>query len=624
MKKTGLFLVSILAGGLLFLAMTFFLFAPKGDPAAPLANTPADLTPSPDARQNDILLHGYDLPSAFQLVVEGYAFDRTSFPRSGLSLSRLLGRSDGLPPTFQLVSPFHQQGTYTVSDFSAVNLTALAEQLPVREIGFTYTSGLGLSFGPFPLYWAPASSPWAWLPGSMISIVTSSSAQGLLAVDAPWTHPKVYDLTTPDNLAVHVPDTSSSIQLAYVVQGFLFQEDFATGNTQRWDLTSAPTTTSLTMDLLAWSPNGAYLLGSPAGNADGAKAQNKLWALNQASGKMTGFSVNRTHTFTDPLWSPDNTHVVLIERFPPAANAPARTLAGQYLWVNLTDGKMRVLGRFTTTDDLTERTITWDTRGNAHLSVTSSYKVTIAGPEADAGATGKLSLAKGSQSVLQLDLISSLREAGLTDAFLPRLTVQTAWFSDGRTLFLVVQADEPPADSSGKRPTFFGHYNLAASQLFFTSPLPGDLRSDNPAPGSSSFGQVGLRPHPQRPWAFALLDDCRLAIYSPLDRSSQVTGLLALDSPYLYADWHGDKVLAVSAHGLFLFSDWAVPRNIGTASAPPKASRTLLFEPNPGQTINKAIALSPDGRYLLLPLVTPQADNIFTTTLQIVDLALID
>lgn len=164
------------------------------------------------------------------------------------------------------------------------------------------------------------SNPPIWIGDGALAFSVEQDLRLLADLQNKTTYTLSNVKTYGDSVAVS-PDRT---RLAWIAEGKLTVRTVTSSLEQCWKLMDAEDGYG---EMLAWSPNGRYLLGQSHPDADVAT----LWSLDTATGKLTGLVKEERHAFRQPQWSADSYQVVILE----ALRAHSSSSARQWRWVNL-------------------------------------------------------------------------------------------------------------------------------------------------------------------------------------------------------------------------------------------------------------------------------------------------
>jgi dipeptidyl aminopeptidase/acylaminoacyl peptidase len=371
--------------------------------------------------------------------------------------------------------------------------------------------------------------------------------------------------------------------MAYIQQGYVIVETLATGNYHRWEIAEFPDKVALDMEFLSWSPDGTRLLGSrKSTNSQGPK----LWMLDTSTKELFPFTVNTSHTFGNPRWAPDSQSVVVAEF--------TRKDAGQFIQLAM-NSVPRILEPFGMAGDPALFSSVFSIGTHLRPAYTLDPALSVVSPGCVAGTDLRFTTSSGRS--LTIPVSDSLADEDLLSDTAVFKTYYR-WLSDGKTLFVAVQIS-----NGAFTRVRMGHYDTATSQLTLSQTVDG-ATSQN------------LEILVEGPCVAVWLDNRRLAVYST-DVPDTVKDLV-FDEPCLYASWTGTTLLTVTSRNAYSLD--CIPSRLTSLSG---RTNVPFFTCPVNVSISNPIALSPDHRYLMLPVNSIEDTAILSTTLHLIDLQII-
>lgn len=567
---------------------------------------------SPEPKLSEICFSTKDLPRMFEIVVGGKTlkaqnsrgFELLSGREDTVRLSEVLGKNAFLPDGFWLISPFFEPQEFFFRDFDLsqpIDLGALALTMKEKKITARPVSEAIRQIGPFicgrddnndgsSLYdWASAEALWCY-----------SRPQGvkLIGLDSPEDLPQpIFNFHNETSFTV-APD---GLKVAYIEQGYLVVHDLQTAQRQKWPLTRNPaeqTLATCSTELLSWSPNGRFILGSNFAYYNHYLA--KLWALDLQTGRINAFNARLTHSFADPVWSPDGNQVVVTEIFKPFST----DFRGQWDLLDLRSPKIFAVARkekFSTSYDFS-----WNSAGKLVLNPSLAEEIEVFDPlwqqeqeefrayRLDSGAgylaTGLRFLTKEGETEFTLDLKPALVKCGLELE-----TIHTLFFDllkvEDKYLFLKGKA---ATLNNVRAYALFGRVDLTTKEVVFLEPLW--VRPESRA----IF--LGEHFNSAQEQLLLLPDEDSLLI---LDLAALAWQKITVAEPVLSAGWVGEKILYITASGIYLRAG---------------NSTQILHKAQDNEAFLPGIKLSPDLSYAVIPSKKPYTGMLDEIGLTIIDL----
>jgi hypothetical protein len=572
----------------------------------------ADSGSSEPVELSEISFSAQNLPRLFEIIVGGKCLKASAYSGSNepdgaaasIRLSEVLGENAFLPDGFWLISPFFEPQEFFFRDFDLsqpIDLGALALTMKEKKITARPVSEAIRQIGPFicgrddnndgsSLYdWASAEALWCY-----------SRPQGvkLIGLDSPEDLPQpIFNFHNETSFTV-APD---GLKVAYIEQGYLVVHDLQTAQRQKWPLTRNPaeqTLATCSTELLSWSPNGRFILGSNFAYYNHYLA--KLWALDLQTGRINAFNARLTHSFADPVWSPDGNQVVVTEIFKPFST----DFRGQWDLLDLRSPKIFAVARkekFSTSYDFS-----WNSAGKLVLNPSLAEEIEVFDPlwqqeqeefrayRLDSGAgylaTGLRFLTKEGETEFTLDLKPALVKCGLELE-----TIHTLFFDllkvEDKYLFLKGKA---ATLNNVRAYALFGRVDLTTKEVVFLEPLW--VRPESRA----IF--LGEHFNSAQEQLLLLPDEDSLLI---LDLAALAWQKITVAEPVLSAGWVGEKILYITASGIYLRAG---------------NSTQILHKAQDNEAFLPGIKLSPDLSYAVIPSKKPYTGMLDEIGLTIIDL----
>lgn len=259
------------------------------------------------------------LEPVFQIVIGDKWHNYYDNQNHLLSLSDFIGENP-CPESFWLISPFYEPKEFFLRDYDLtkpIELSALAQTMNFKPIEVNKTA-TGWKLDPF-ISFKYADDDWGhlynWASEQIIQVYSPPRGVGLVGIDTQdLISSSLFNYLNDQSLAVS-PDNKMA---AYIDKGFVIIRDLVTAEQNKWALTKDPESQSFqtfSTELLSWSPNGKYLVGSNYAYYDHYLA--KVWLLDLHTGKIKHFNTLNSHAFLEPVWSPNSDQVVVSEFFRP-------------------------------------------------------------------------------------------------------------------------------------------------------------------------------------------------------------------------------------------------------------------------------------------------------------------
>jgi WD40 repeat protein len=548
-----------------------------------------------------------DLPPIFQIVVGGKYIDNFNNLDHTLALNEILGENSFLPDSFWLISPFYEPQEFFFRDFDQtlpLDLGSLSRTMTFKKIEIRQETPTILEAGPYASRRYSdndGSSFYAWASEKALMLYSPPQGVGLVDLD-----PQHVTINQPilNFLNVNCLTVSPDARkVAYIENGYLVICNLQTNKKQKWGLTKNPdaqTFSTFATELLEWSPNGRYILGSNNAYYDYYLA--KLWALDLETGRISKFNARNSHAYCQPIWSPDGKEVVVTELFKPYTEA----FRGQWILLNLRSKKLTSLApkeKINTSYDFT-----WNSSGKLEIRSRLSNLVEAFDPrlkleqheflasKTESGvrylATGLRIFSPEGEEKFVFDLQPALEKSGLHLDDMHTLYIDPLKTADEQYLFL-----QGRASTLNKVRTYnlYGRVNLSTQQVLFLKPI-WSTETEKPFVLDTQFlrgsNEVLLVPEKK---TIHILNIDEMQIHE-----------LLFSKPLLAVIRIAEKILYITRDGIFLTSNLENTLPIHLAES--------------GEEYLQGIKLSPEGRYLAVPSKKPYTGMLDKITLTIIDL----
>ncbi|HHV63583.1 MAG TPA: hypothetical protein GXX46_00670 [Peptococcaceae bacterium] len=575
--------------------------------------TQAESASSESLKLSEISFSLKNLPPMFEIVVGGKTLqpqassgsERLDGSSDVVRLDQILGKSAFLPDSFWLVSPFYEPQEFSFKDFNLsepIDLGSLALTMQEKKITIHSLSEFIQQTGPFicgrddayngeSLYaWAGPDTLWCFARPQGVKLISFKNAE---TISQP-----IINFYNETSLALS-PD---GLKIAYIEQGYLVVHNLQTGKSQKWPLTKNPseqTFATCSTELLSWSPNGRFILGSNFAYYNHYLA--KLWVLDLQTGRISPFNARLTHSFLDPVWSPDGNQAVVREVFKPFSD----DFRGQWNLLDMRSQRIYALApkeKFNTHYDFT-----WSRSSKRQVVPRLANKFEFIDPllrqeqnefrayRLDSGArfqaTSLNFLSDDGATEFTLDLKPALVKCGLELDSIHTLFFEAFKTTDNKYLFLHGKAATP---NSVRAYALYGRVDLTTKEAVFLKPfwskpesrailLSGRLLSVN--------NQALLLPEEDSCYVF--------------DLNSLTCHELEVSEPLLCAGWLEDKIFYITENGIYL--------QVGE-------NTRILHKAKDNEHFLPGIKLSPDLSYAVVPSKKPYTGMLDELNLLIINL----
>lgn len=508
--------------------------------------------------------------------------------------------------SFWLVHPFYQPQRIFIKaeelsePYEPIDPRPWLEQPVPLSVSIQEKMG-NYSIGPFPWYgnFGVGITPFEWNGEQGIMLFCDSKLVG------------IFDLAKEQSIPMEKPVnrfskalSADNSKLAYVVNGELVVQDLTTGERKNWKVAPADgSNPDATAEMLSWSPNGRYLVGS--WYPTGPYTVPKLWMLDMETGEITGLT-NEQHPFSNPFWSPDGNQVVVDESF----IFYSEGYDNQRVLIDLPSKKMEVV-----VPRSTERVayrFTWDEQGQLLIQKSRNHpdglQAVAYDPDRDLYADEEVDefqplnfigsrlhiLNEDRQKLWEVDLQPALEAAGIPWSQLKKLLVWTYRSPDGQYLMLETKAVLQKEGGGEQEVLLYGSVEMETRTASFCPP-------EDPVPETPFFPVNGAS-H----WSGSqVLLDTLGREREP--RIFDTKALTITDYPEakncLYASF-GQK-------GLLFVSETEVG-----IIGPDDQKQTIMKAPD-GCTFVLPIIPSPNGKYLAVPCEKRGEENLRWITIEV-------
>lgn len=513
----------------------------------------------------------------------------------------------GDSPSFWLVSPFFEPkkfnplvtGSAEKNTTDPVDLSSLAADIPFRPVPVAEVPW-GYQAGHFPHYGSFQEHSYSWVSETGLALHPGRYTVGL--VDLLQGESTLLGEPNRYSMAVSADNT----RIAYTRNGYLVVQEIASGKQKRWALTKDPATdTEVSVEMLSWSPNGRYLLGAwyPTQHQF---VVDKLWALDWENGNLVGLLDEKDHPFGKPTWSPDGNQVVLYESFVGYTEG----YDVQWILVDLPTASTQVV--VPRSPERIDYRFTWDSSAQLQAGAVMpgpggtrvvgydpnerTYQDTLDGDQPFT-ATQLRFLKIGKKEAFRVDLMPTLKDAGLPLDKVKWLYIWPQWSPDGNYLYLEGYANGENMNRDQLPYTLHGSLDLTTRTARF---LPAEEER-----GERWF----LATSPEARWAGSKIilsgsrEGRKLRV---LDVKEMETTTVAEGEEFLAARYTGKGLLYVSTDKIVLL------QHDGTM-------RVLLTVPE-GETFVPPVIGSPFGHYLAIPRERQDIEGLRWITLEILNL----
>lgn len=566
-----------------------------------------------------------NLPPLFEVIVGGKCYDyyqevyskressnnarrvgSTESSDTSITLSDILGNHSFLPDSFWLISPFYEPREFFFQDFDLqrpIDLSSLASAMTSANLVINKLAPSVLQIGPAltaRISENGAGNFYDWSSDNTIVLYSPPKGAGLVSVADNNSDFNFMFCPFVMNCAAVSPDAQ---KVAYIDKGYLAVVERASGQLKKWALTDNPESQSLasfSTELLEWSPNGRYILGSANGYYD--FYHYKLWVLDLTTGLLSGFNAYCNHAFKDPVWSPDGNKVVVTELFKPYSNPND----GQWVLLDMFSKKIfSVAGKDKSN---TSYDFTWDSSGKLITNNQLSNQIEFFDPALgieqqkflnSSSANMERYLATNLEfrppdgpAKFSVNFSSALEDCGLNLQDIYTLLVEPLGMYDNNRLFLQVKA---ATQNNVRTYICYGRLDLTTKQVSFLQPF-----WTTESPKAAVQGQPL---HASGCNVLLLPDQDSIIVINLLDMTyskKRITGSL------LAACWVGDRILYITDSGVFLTE--------GTEES------LQIYQTGDGESFRPEIKLSPNGRYLAIPKLKPHSGILDEISLLIIEL----